>query len=42
MKPSKDFGEAVKLLRRITTKDFSLLIPRPGWQGVIGFLPFDL
>jgi hypothetical protein len=35
MLPSKDFGKAVDYIKKIDKKDFSSLMPRPGWPGLL-------
>jgi hypothetical protein len=42
MIPSKDIGNAVDLVDRNSSRDFSSLMPRPGWQVRLGFWVFDL
>ena len=36
MKPSQDLGKTGDLLKVIQQKDFSSLMPRPGWQKSTG------
>ncbi|MEC4891919.1 MAG: hypothetical protein SAL07_23090 [Oscillatoria sp. PMC 1051.18] len=41
MTPSRDLGEAGKSFPTIATKDFSILMPRPGWQKILGLMFAD-
>lgn len=36
MIPSQNFGETVKSIIATDSKDFSSLMPRPGWKGCEG------
>jgi hypothetical protein len=38
MIPSKDIGEAVDSIRQTDARDFSNMMPRPGWQKATGLL----
>jgi hypothetical protein len=42
MIPSKDIGNAVDLVDRNDSRDFSNLMPRPGWKLRLGLWAFDL
>ncbi|MEC4986202.1 MAG: hypothetical protein SAJ37_09070 [Oscillatoria sp. PMC 1068.18] len=41
MTPSRDLGEARTSCGAIATKDFSILMPRPGWQEILGLMFAD-